>query len=85
MPCDVEDIGSVDAVFAEIERTWGKLDFLVHAIAFSDKTQLTGRFADTTRDNFVAHDADFVLCLHRGGQARGGADAEWRRHAHAHL
>ncbi|HUZ30895.1 MAG TPA: enoyl-ACP reductase FabI [Xanthobacteraceae bacterium] len=53
MPCDVEDTGSVDAVFAEIERTWGKLDFLVHAIAFSDKTQLTGRFADTTRDNFV--------------------------------
>jgi enoyl-[acyl-carrier protein] reductase I len=53
MPCDVEDTGSVDAVFAEIGRRWGKLDFLVHAIAFSDKTQLTGRFADTTRDNFV--------------------------------
>jgi enoyl-[acyl-carrier protein] reductase I len=53
MPCDVEDTGSVDAVFAEIARTWGKLDFLVHAIAFSDKTQLTGRFADTTRENFV--------------------------------
>jgi enoyl-[acyl-carrier protein] reductase I len=53
LPCDVEDIASVDAVFAEIGRTWGTLDFLVHAIGFSDKAQLTGRYADTTRDNFV--------------------------------
>jgi enoyl-[acyl-carrier protein] reductase I len=53
LPCDVEDIGSVDKVFAEIERTWGTLDFLVHAIAFSDKTQLSGRYADTSRDNFL--------------------------------
>ncbi len=53
LPCDVEDIASVDAVFAELERTWGTLDFLVHAVAFSDKTQLTGRYADTTRDNFL--------------------------------
>src|SRR6516164_8611153 len=52
MPCDVEDIATVDAVFAEIGRLWGSLDFLVHAIAFSDKTQLTGRYADTTRENF---------------------------------
>ncbi len=53
MPCDVEDIASVDAVFTELSRTWATLDFLVHAIGFSDKTQLTGRYADTTRDNFV--------------------------------
>jgi len=53
LPCDVEDIASVDAVFAAVKRAWGKLDFLVHAIAFSDKTQLTGRFADTTRENFL--------------------------------
>jgi len=53
LPCDVEDIASVDAVFAELSRSWGTLDFLVHAIAFSDKTQLTGRYADTTRENFV--------------------------------
>jgi enoyl-[acyl-carrier protein] reductase I len=53
MPCDVEDIASVDAVFAEIARTWGTMDFLVHAIAFSDKNQLMGRYADTTRDNFL--------------------------------
>jgi len=53
LPCDVEDIASVDAVFAELSRAWGTLDFLVHAVAFSDKTQLTGRYADTTRENFV--------------------------------
>jgi enoyl-[acyl-carrier protein] reductase I len=53
LPCDVEDIASVDAVFAELSRAWGTLDFLVHAVAFSDKTQLTGRYADTTRENFI--------------------------------
>src|ERR1700731_3392513 len=53
LPCDVEDIASVDAVFAELSRTWGAIDFLVHAIGFSDKAQLTGRYADTTRENFV--------------------------------
>jgi enoyl-[acyl-carrier protein] reductase I len=53
LPCDVEDIGTVDAVFAELGRAWGSLDFLLHAVAFSDKTQLTGRYADTTRENFV--------------------------------
>jgi enoyl-[acyl-carrier protein] reductase I len=52
LPCDVEDLGSVDEVFAEIKRTWGGLDFLVHAIAFSDKNELKGRYADTTRENF---------------------------------
>lgn len=53
MPCDVEDVASVDAVFAEIKKQWGGLDFLVHAIAFSDKSELKGRYADTTRANFV--------------------------------
>jgi enoyl-[acyl-carrier protein] reductase I len=52
LPCDVEDISTVDKVFGEVKRRWGKLDFLVHAIAFSDKSQLKGRYADTTRDNF---------------------------------
>jgi enoyl-[acyl-carrier protein] reductase I len=52
MPCDVEDIGSVDAVFAALEREWGTLDFLLHAIGFSDKNELKGRYADTTRENF---------------------------------
>jgi enoyl-[acyl-carrier protein] reductase I len=53
IPCDVEDIASVDAVFAEVGKQWGTLDFLVHAIGFSDKNELKGRFADTTRENFT--------------------------------
>jgi enoyl-[acyl-carrier protein] reductase I len=53
LPCDVEDIATVDRVFSEIEKKWGGLDFLVHAVAFSDKNQLKGLYADTTRDNFV--------------------------------
>src|SRR5204862_6535916 len=53
MPCDVEDIASVDKVFAEIKKTWGAIDFYVHAIGFSDKSELKGRYADTTRENFI--------------------------------
>jgi len=53
LPCDVEDIASVDAVFAEIKKQWGTLDFLVHAIGYSDKNELKGRYADTTRANFT--------------------------------
>src|SRR5262249_14083738 len=53
LPCDVEQIASVDATFAAIAEKWGSLDFLVHAIAFSDKNELKGRYADTTRENFV--------------------------------
>src|SRR3990170_1655763 len=53
MPCDVEDIVSVDRVFSTLGETWGSLDFLVHAIAFSDRSELKGRYADTTRENFV--------------------------------
>ncbi len=52
LPCDVEDIASVDATFAALKDNWGKLDFLVHAIGFSDKNELKGRYADTTRANF---------------------------------
>src|SRR5690606_21325011 len=46
--CDVSDPASIDAAFAEIEKRWGKLDFLLHAIAYSDKEQLKGRYLDTT-------------------------------------
>ncbi len=53
LPCDVEQIDSVDATFASIAAKWGSLDFLVHAIAFSDKNELKGLYADTTRENFV--------------------------------
>ena len=53
LPCDVEDIATVDAVFAALKAKWGKIDFLVHAIAFSDKNELKGRYANTTRENFI--------------------------------
>lgn len=52
LPCDVEDIASVDAVFETLKEKWGTLDFLVHAIGFSDKNELKGRYADTSRENF---------------------------------
>ena len=52
LPCDVENLASVDHVFTEIKRAWGGLDFVVHAIAFSDKNELKGRYADTSRENF---------------------------------
>jgi len=52
LPCDVEDIASVDAVFERLAAEWGKIDFLVHSIGFSDKNELKGRYADTTRENF---------------------------------
>ncbi|WP_439543429.1 enoyl-ACP reductase FabI [Hyphomicrobium sp.] len=53
LPCDVSDAASVDALFAEITRVWGRLDFLVHAIAFSDKNELDGRYVDTSEANFT--------------------------------
>lgn len=52
-PCDVLDEKSVDELFSLIEKKWGGLDFLVHAIAFSDKNELTGKYIDTSRDNFL--------------------------------
>ena len=52
LPCDVEDLASVDAVFSALGREWGALDFVVHAIAFSDRSELKGNYADTTRENF---------------------------------
>ena len=51
--CNVSDPGSIDAAFAEIEKVWGKIDFLVHAIGFSDKNELRGRYIDTSRQNFL--------------------------------
>ncbi|KLE34361.1 enoyl-ACP reductase FabI [Aurantiacibacter luteus] len=51
--CDVSDMEAMDATFAEIESRWGKLDFLVHAIGFSDKNELRGHYVDTSLDNFL--------------------------------
>lgn len=53
LPCDVTNPASIDAAFAEIEKKWGGLDFVVHAIAFSNKDELRGRYLDTTPDNFA--------------------------------
>lgn len=53
LPCDVTDAASIDATFAAIEKEWGSIDFLVHAIAYSDKDELTGRYVETSQDNFV--------------------------------
>jgi enoyl-[acyl-carrier protein] reductase I len=50
--CDVTDAATIDAVFAEVEKAWGGLDFVVHCIAFADKDELTGRYIDTTEANF---------------------------------
>ena len=53
LPCDVTDPASMDAVFAELKAKWGRLDFLVHAIAFADKAELDGRYVDTSEKNFT--------------------------------
>jgi enoyl-[acyl-carrier protein] reductase I len=53
LPCDVGDEASIDALFEELKARWGKLDFLVHAIGFSDKNELRGRYVDTSRANFT--------------------------------
>lgn len=53
MPCDVSDPASIDAVFEAVREKWGRLDFLLHAIAFSDKSELKGRYIDTSPDNFA--------------------------------
>jgi enoyl-[acyl-carrier protein] reductase I len=53
LPCDVTDDASIDAVFAAIAERWGRLDFMVHAIAFSDKDELKGKYLNTSRQNFA--------------------------------
>lgn len=53
LPCDVADLASLDDLFADLKERWGSLDFVVHAIGFSDKNELRGRYVDTSRDNFL--------------------------------
>ncbi len=53
LPCDVADEPSIDAVFDTLKARWGKLDFVVHAIGYSDKDELRGRYADTSLENFL--------------------------------
>ena len=61
LPCDVSDDVALDSVFSDIQDRWGGLDFLVHAIAYADKQELTGRFVNSTRDNFLKS-MDMFLC-----------------------
>jgi enoyl-[acyl-carrier protein] reductase I len=72
LPCDVEDIASVDAVFEALREKWGHLDFLVHAIGFSDKNELKGRYADTSRENFAR--TMVISCFSFTELARRAAD-----------
>ncbi|MAF46828.1 MAG: enoyl-ACP reductase FabI [Rhodospirillales bacterium] len=53
LPCDVTDEGSIDSVFDELKNSWGKIDFVVHAIAYSDKEELKGKYVATTPENFA--------------------------------
>ena len=53
IPCDVGDHASIDAAFSEVEKNWDGIDFVVHAIAFSDKSELDGLYLNTSRDNFL--------------------------------
>ena len=54
VPCDVTDAASIDATFAALKESWGTLDFVVHAIAYSNKEELDGRYVDTTPENFTS-------------------------------
>src|SRR5260221_9697633 len=72
LPCDVENLDSVDQVFETLRAKWGRLDFLVHAIAFSDKNELKGRYADTSRENFSR--TMLISCFSFTELARRAAD-----------
>ena len=72
LACDVTDSTSMDAVFADLNQIWGGFDLLVHAIAFSDKHELDGRYIDTTERNFVQ--TMLISCLYWGLHA-----PSWRR------
>ena len=85
MPCDVEDIATVDTVFDEIRKQWGTMDFLVHAVAFSDKNELKGRYADSTRENFIRTMVISCYAFTEVCQTRRSADAERGRHGDAHV
>ena len=76
--CDVTDIASLDAVFAFVEKSWGRLDFLVHAVAFSDKDELDRPLCRDDARQFPAHHGHLGLFADRDGQARRAAD-EGRR------
>ena len=61
--CDASNEEHLDKLFAEIEKKWGKLDFVIHAIAFSNKDELKGRYVDTTQENFLNESIKVLLVL----------------------
>ncbi len=82
---DVSNDDSLDACFAALAARWGKLDFLVHAIAFSDKNELTGRFSNTTRANFTNSLAISCYSFIDVSRRASRDDARWRHADHPHL
>ena len=85
LPCDVENVASVDAAFAAIGKEWGSLDFLVHAIAFSDKNEFKGRYADTTRENFKRTMLISCFAFTEAAKRAAALMPDGRRHGDAHL
>ena len=82
MPLDVNTPGQMEAVFERIAKEWGKLDFVVHSIAFSPKDALQGRVVDVSRDGFLTTMDVSVLDLHSHGASGGAADAQGRDAVH---
>ncbi len=82
---DVENEQSLDQLFARLKKDWGRLDFVVHAIAYSDKEELKGRYVDTTKAKLPAQPHHLVLLLHRRRPARPAAHDRRRQPDHAHL
>ena len=90
--CDVSDQSTIDAVFETLKEKWGKIDFLVHAISYSNKDELTGRYVETSRDNFLMTMDISVYSFTAVAKAaeplmRLDADSDllWRRKSHAAL
>ena len=85
MPLDVGVPGQMEAVFDRIAKEWGKLDFVVHSIAFSPKDALQGRVVDVSRDGFLDHAGRLLLDVHPHGASRRAADAQRRHPLHDDL
>ena len=76
--CNVLDLPSVDNAFNRIKEEWGSLDFVVHALAYSDPKELAGRYADTTRENFINSMVISCFSFTEIAKRAADADAEWR-------
>ena len=83
--CDVADDAAMDVAFATLAERWPTIDFLVHAIGFSDKNELRGLYVDTSLDKFPADHEHLGLQPGRGDQAGASDDAQWRIGADAEL